>query len=115
MDIGKTENKERFMCTDRQEPLCYSNWNFPCVVSIGYRATELGLGTLGLGLTTGGAAAAVVMISRPQQPHNTSPARTVRWCCSSMCWVYSTLMPLQIWDIFYSANIQLYILIPVEI
>ena len=83
-----------------------------------YRATELGLGTLGLGLTTGGAAAAVVMISTPQQPHNTSPARTVRWCCSccsSMCWVHSTLMPLQIWNIFYSANIQLYILIPVEI
>ena len=119
MGIGKTENKERFMCTGvRQEPLCYRNWNiFPCVSSQ-YRATELGLGTLGLGLTTGGAAAAVVRISRPQQPHNTSPARTVRWCCSccsSMCWVHSTLMPLQIWNIFYSANIQRNILIPVEI
>ena len=77
-----------------------------------YRATELGLGTLGLGLTTGGAAAAVVMISRPQQPHNTSPARTVRWCCSccsSMCWVHSTLMPLQIYGIFSTVQIYSYI------
>ena len=44
MGIGKTENKERFMCTDRQETLCYRNWNiFPCVVSIGPQNLGSGL------------------------------------------------------------------------
>ena len=48
MGIGKTENKERFMCTGvRQEPLCYRNWNiFPCVVSIGPQNLGSGLWVL---------------------------------------------------------------------
>ena len=47
MGIGKTENKERFMYTDRQEPLCYRNWNiFPCVVSIGPQNLGSGLWVL---------------------------------------------------------------------
>ena len=48
MGIGKTENKERFMCTGvRQETLCYRNWNiFPCVVSIGPQNLGSGLWVL---------------------------------------------------------------------